>query len=1120
MSNSTFIFCVLFLLFLNINQTKSIVPESEFIPLISREIGQFNLTKAKSEIYYSFENEYPYSDIIINLKVAKGFTTNCYIYDSYEQIRTNDQGEYINYFKEFTLTEKFVLLKSSEYTIKKTKYYIIIKDILNSFYRDYISIYNEQDTILLPSERHITIEKFYSKNFFTFSFSHTKNEIITLELNTNNEEFYQFVSIYSETMEELVYAGEINRGEIKINEDLEWEGNYLILIESQEDPYIDIQSSIILHKEEKKVKELKYNNPLTLSFTGNKDFSFYVNIDEYDYNSENIITFKFGNQVFDRNLLSHCYAKVMNFETYNDEKLMANMPAHEDDNEAVFERLKGTTDIYQLYFKKSLEKEENRTTYLLIRLSIKIEEHDTNDYISPDEFTVYLSNKPETITLSDNINSNNILNTNIKILNYIPQVYKIILPKKKDNLFKLSYLFYTSENIQIIYNNTMLNKENHLNEETKMIYAISPNEEGYDYVSALYIKLYGFTNNNINFRIESSESLIYYIHNEFRKVRTFSDKLIDCSKSFYYIGDYGLFVSKGYLYQETLYGKINTYYKGKIEPSDKSILINDDSKYLIDSNLFPLETSIDIVELKCEIKGFYQCHLMDDVDKRNINLYSKIYNYLPAKKNYTIYPILSPIQEDINFEIYTPKGIEIQISDGVKITKIDFNNKYYQKKYKNYSEIPEHFTVLSNEDSVIRITLTNKDPFVIVDKETTHVDYDSQIIVKLDQNKNYESIDIVVTRIYHGFSYSLFKGNVDYASKLIESEFDYFTIDRAHKINMTFSNPYLRDESKFDQNNVYYVMYSIDDPEMIQKDVILTYNEIKEYEKIDIGKSKTILNENEKYAIPFEKDLNYLNVVYLSCANSLKEINIYNYNDKVQTIINNKTISFYQHNKIIKYYDDNYQIAINFNDKINDNLPLLNGAIIGFSNKEITDEDIEEYSKIKLNITQKNNKIEWEIIENNQHYDVFVVDENNTIVPYLDNPCLLENIKNNNKDLFINNNDSYIKYYSINSNSIEMKEKGRYNIIVSTNIEGKVPLVYIYDKIIYDSSNVPPPDDEENDDSGNGTIIFLAIALPLVIIIVLVLLIILIRAKKNPIIDLQEPKEPLVNFTNRTTKVE
>ena len=1123
------IFIILTINFTNQTLSNGVIPEDYFVPLNSREISSFELNKNKNEVYYYFQNDYEDSDIILNFKIAKGFTTYFYIYDSYESIQKNDQGDYINYIKEFLMTENDIVLKSSDLKIKKSKYYFIIKNLINSNYKDYISIFNEQDIISLVNEKYILIEKFYSKNKYKFSFSHTKNEIVTLELNINNKQFSQYISIYNGN--DLIYRGEKNRGEIKLNEEKENEGTYSLEIESQEEPYIDIKSSIMLHKDEKYVKELKYNAPLPLSYIENKVFNFYVDLDDYDYNDENIVTFKFGNQIFDRKLLSHCYAKVMNFEANEDTKFLANMPANEDENEASFSRLSGNTNIYQLYFKNTKQKENNKKTFLLIHLSIKLEEHDTDEFINPDNFTIYLSNRPEKLKLSDYKNKNIILNRNIKLNNYVPEVYKIEFPKIDENSNKLSYIFYCSENIAVFYNNSML-KDNHLYEKTKMIHALSYNVEGYDYTNTLYIKIYGFTNKEVNLRIESIEGTIYYVNNDYRHIKSFTDKLTDCSKPFYYIGNYGLMVTKGYFYQETLYGKINTYYKGKINPEDESILINEDEKYLVKNNFLSLDTSIDIVELKCEFPGFYQFHLIDDVDERDINLYSKIYNFLPAQKNFTIWPVLSPLQEDINFEISTPTGKEIQISDGEKIVKIDSNNKYYHMKYKNYTDIPASFTVLSNEDTIISITLTNKDPFVIVDSDSAHVDYDSQIIVKLRQDTKYESVNIIVTRIYHGYSYSVFKGNVEYASKLIESEFDYINIDMKHKINVTISNPYLRGENsnikKNDENNVYYLMFSIDDPEMIQKDVILTYNEIKEYEKIDIDNFKTIINQNEKYSLPlFSEEIKDINIVYQSCDNSLKDINIYNYNDKLQTIFNDKKESFYRHDLIKNYYSLNLQISLSFKENEKKTDPLLNGAVIGITDQKITDDDLNKYINLKLNVSQNEDKIEWEILDNINQYDVFVINENNSYASNLKNPCLLDSIKNNLINKYNNNgNDSYIKHYSSDTNYIKLEEKGKYYVVISASIKGKVPLIYIYDKVIYDSSLIPPepepepepdpepkPDPEPADEGGNGNTIFLAVGIPLVVIVVLVLLIVLVKCRKNSEIDINHQQISLIRNT-------
>ena len=1093
-----FIFITLFLLVLNRNyfdktDIKDIPPESEFIPLNSREVVEFGLNKNVSELFYSFKNQYADSDIVINLKVGKGFTTYCYVYDSYEKIKTDERGEYIDSLTKFTLTENSIVLKTSELSIKGITYYLVIKDIINSFYKDYISIFNEEDIVFLQNEKIFTIDKFYSKNAFVLSFSHNKNDSVVLELNIDNKDFSQFITIYSAETKEVIYAGERSEGEIKLNEDFSEEGEFIVEIESGEDIYMDVESSIILHVSDRIVKELKYGSPLSASYTTNKVFNFYVNLADYDYNDEGIVTFKFGSQVFNRKLLSHCFAKVIAHETADDKKFIPNMPAKIDDNEAVFSRLTGTSDIYQLYFKNNQEKVENKTLFLLIHLSLELDEHDPDENIYPEEFTVYLSDVPEKINLEEFSNNNNILNENIKLEKYVPKIYRVILPKKDEISNKLSYIFYTSEKIQVAYNNTMLDTNSHLYENIGMIYVLSNNNEGYDYTSTLFFKLYGFTDQDINVRMESNEGNIYYIHNEYRKIKSISGKIIDCNKPFYYIGDYGYLSERGYLYPEILYGKFKKFYKGKVNADDETVLINENEKYIIEDTFIDLHTTLDIVELKCEVPGFYQAHLLDDVDSRDINLYSRIYNYLPQGKNIIIKPILSPIQEDINFEIYTPDGKKVTIFDGEKSAVIDSQNKYYQVKYKKAEDVPTSFSVVSEKNAVISITLTNKDPFVIVEDGTKHVDYDSQLIVKLRESKDYESVNIQVTRIYHGYSNSLLRGNVDFAPKLIESEYDYITIDKSHKINLNVSNPYLRDstgKNNNDENSAYYFIFSIDDPEMIQKDVTVTYHPIKEHDKIENGIPRAILNENEKYSLPNYEKVKDFNVVYQSCGNSLTKINFFNYEDAYITIDNKLGNQSYQLNKVSNIESSHLTVSINLNTtkEDNDDPEGLKGAIIGFSDQEISKDDINKYNSMKLNISQERNKVVWDALENTIQYDIFVLDEKNSYVEYLGNPCFLQSIKKN-------KNDGYIKYYTTNTNEIALEEKGNYTVAVAANVTQKIPLIYIYDRIKYDSSLIPPDDDGKDDKI--GTIIFVSISLPLVLIFVVIVLLLLIKTGKK-----------------------
>ena len=1104
-------------LIISLSSQASIPPEKDFKALSSREISFFELTKTKSEAYYSFDNQYADSDLIINFKIGKGFTSYCYIYDSYDKIKQDDKGQYINALKDFQITENTFILKNSDIAIKKLKYFIVIKDIINSFNKDYISIFNENETIELGKEQYVEFNQFFSKNIFLIKISPKKNEIVTLQLNIDNADFSQIITITSDSGE-IVYIGEKNRGEIKLNEELESSSEtYMIEIESQEEPYTKIKSSLVLHLDERKTKELKYDKDLSFTYNGNMNFLFYLDLSEYDLNEENIITFKFGKQIKERNLLSHCYAKAINLESNDDNKLIANMPAKEQENEATFSLLTGAEDVYQLYFKNTKEKVENKTTYLLIHLEIKINDYDTNEFLLPEEFSVYLSNKPEKIDLAQNKDFSKIIyNKNIQLKNYVPIIYKILLPLEEQNL-PLSYVFYTSESIQTIYNVSMLSGQ-HSHEKYRMLYALSPTQNEYEYTKTLYIKIYGLSSSEINFRIESTESNIYYIHNDYRKIKTFSNKLTDCSKSFYYLGDYGNLAIKGYFYQETLYGNIETYYKGKVSSDDQSILINHDPKYKTDS-FFSLDTNIDIVELKCDLPGFYQAHLVDNVDKRDINLYSKVYNYIPAKKNFIVTPLLSPNDEDINLEIYTPTGKNLKISDGEKTINLDNTHKYYQNKYTNSSFVPKSFTLFSDEDNIISITLTNKKPFIIVDTEKADIDYDSQIIIKLPQ-KEYSTVNVEITRIYHGFSYSLFKGNVEYAGKLIESEYDYIKADKSHKIRMKISNPYLaqKNEISNDENDVFYLMYSIDDPEQIQKEAKLSYNPIEHHDKINPEEVKMITDEMEVYDLPTSD----INIIYQSCENSLKEILIKDLGENIiQEIPYNNDDIRYNYNKINNYKSDS-NINLRFKTSEKDLPPELKGAIISITEKEVTPERINYYTNLTLEIKIEDGKLKWKSIEQMKNYDIYVLDQNNSYIPYLKNPCLLELLKNNYSAKFNNdefNNSTYIKHYSSNVNSIALKEQGIYIVIISSKTENDIPLIYISESFIYNSSLVPPPSDGDDDDS-KGTAIFLGVALPLVVIGVAALIYALLKCTKKKEIDenIQEDdkRESIIRETTNT----
>ena len=76
----------------------------------------------------------------------------------------------------------------------------------------------------------------------------------------------------------------------------------------------------------------------------------------------------------------------------------------------------------------------------------------------------------------------------------------------------------------------------------------------------LYIKLFG-AKQEINFRIESTNSEIYYLNSQLRPSKILSQQHLNCGNSFYYIGSYSVLAEDTSYYLEEIYGKYNLYYR-------------------------------------------------------------------------------------------------------------------------------------------------------------------------------------------------------------------------------------------------------------------------------------------------------------------------------------------------------------------------------------------------------------------------------------------------------------------------------------------------------------------------------------------------------------------------------
>ena len=1062
--NSLYLFVFsLFLSAIDCSIENEIVPEDAFVPLYSHEMQKFSITRIQNEIYYVFDNQYEDSDIVINLKIGTSFTVHGFIYDSYDKIALDDEGQYTNFTAEIVLNNKLILLKNSDIQIEKKKYYIILKDIISASSTDYITIFNEQDIITLENQRPIETDMFYSKNKQSLSFEFNINETVSIELNTNNEDFEVYLFITDLETDEIIYKGIKTKGEIKFNEEKNTDGSYLIDIYSYEDPYTEFKLSLILYKESKKIIELTNDDNLNFSFIDSKIYNFYLNLDDYEYNEENILTFRFDNLVFDQKLLKHCHAKAMNFETDDENKLIANMPANDEENEASFERLSTSDTIYHLYFKKTVKKEANKKSYLLVHLSLQ---NDDDIYFTPADFSILVSDKTEKIDLTGLHGFS--IKKKIQLQTYTPKVFRVIFPKNTE----YNYLLYSSEKVMELYNETMIGVS-HVYENKRQTFALTNNNNLR--VDTLYIKFYSIER-EINFKFESTENEIYYLNETQRPTKSLSKKLLDCSKGFYYIGEYETNNNKAHFFLEEIYGNFNIYYKNTFSFEDKNLLIHENSMYLVKNKLGNLTTQIEMIELQCVNPGYAHLHLFDISNSIETPLYSRKFGYLTPNNKIEIIPSLNPNQDNINIEFSTPTGKEIKINNGVEDIIINEEKKYYQVNYETYDTMPKIFFASNNQndDTVVSISVTNLDKFIILNNSYTHVEYQYQFILPFDNNKNYESVNISINRVYHEFSYSIFKGKYNYATYQYNSGYDYNLLPNKNAINLTISNPYLLN---MNDNPEFYLVLSINDIEMLQKDIYIEYNPIKEYEKIELGKPY-IIDDDNKYSLPkTEKNDNDINVIYQSCENTLNKINIYNYNDMLFSIINSNKYTKYKTKSITNYLFD-----IQFNLDVFET-ELYKGAVIGFSKDNITQEEIEPYEKMSLNITQNGKKIEWKNITNVDLYEIFVLDENNEKRKYLKNPCFLKTLRESN---------DYIKYYSTKNNYITLEEKGNYTVVVTADIIGKTPLIFIYNELKYDSNKVP------NEDDTGSLLWLLIVSIVLAVIIVIVLIVFLvIKLKKR-----------------------
>ena len=1085
-------FFLLFFLFSlsSLKLSSFFLPEKDkFIPLDHDSQTLIELTAENNELYFTFYNPYDSSDILIYFKNGKEYTTGIYIYDSYENIKTDENDEYSNYLVAFDLSDRFGSIPSA----RNTTYYIIIKDSGKFEYKDYITIFNDKDILNLKENQPFSIRKFTNNNLYKFIFNGEEDDIIYLEMNIEDKSYSETITIIKNNKE--IYKEEKNTGIILLNEDKN-AGTYMIEISAtnNEQKNIDIKSTIVLRKSKTKVRLLEAEKTISFYYLNSNDFSFYLNMDDYEINEENIITFKASHIAYKNKLIKYCYAKNINSEKFDDELFSNNMPKNENENEAYFSRANSYDNIYHLYFSRKLQSENNKKSYLLVNCNIKI---DNNDYLDPQEMCVSLSSRASLFDFSEKTK----INENFNIKKYIPKLYKIKIPieeNKEDN--KKSYIIYTDKKLKTVYEDSMLNSNNR-DEESDIIYVISneklKNENGKNKI--LYIKIFG-DEQEVNFRAEFTEDYIYYIKGNYRPSTTISYQNVNCLNSFYYIGSHSLFASDTNFFLEEIYGKYDIYYKNEISDNDDTLLTNRNSKYLLNSKMGGLTKHFDILELKCKTPGYFNLHILKSYLSQTLSLYQRQIAILD-KGTYSIKPKLDAIQNRINMELSTPLGKEIQIEINNVKNIINSEQKYFQKQY-DISEFPIEINLFVKEDNtIISSRLTDSYLYQIVEDESLTTDKEN-ILFKLKNEKTYKSVDISIKGNFKYYTYTLFKGDENYAIKLSSSGYQKIPIS-GNNFYLTFSNPYLKVNQMISdkEDSLFYIAFNVGN----NKDITFKYNNIEQYEDIEYSTIKTIwLDNNKKYHLGFANDIEKVNILYQGCGNSLKQIDLYSYDDVLDTFENK--------NKINLASINNYLIPEHIKPIFNnvDNEEKI-GAQISISLKEISQNEIDNLNNGDFKISQNGKTLNWTNIEGVKDYTIYVFNSKNENVKYIQNICYLDSIKNT--DLLVKDekDSSYIGISITNNNFIELKEEGNYIVTVVANLDNRYPLKLCFKEIKYEYKS----NKQDDNNGGKNLAIIIGISIPLIIIIIVILVVILVKIKKNKVNrNIPSEEEPLGPVTD------
>lgn len=1085
-----------FILFFLFSFALTIPAENEFTLLKSYENTKFQLNNEVKEAYFKFHNSYEEGDIGISFALGNGFTVDVYVYASYDKIKLNETG-YIDYDWKFTLNNiKEFTIDNNSTKLEIGDYYIVIKDIKNYYYHDYIKIFNEKDKIYLQHNSPYQITKFYSTREFSFVFEGTKNEIIEINLVNKDSSNTHKVQLYKYGTTELIEESTDSNIVFVVNKEKTTEGKYLLKVRSTLDinSSVDEIKNILIYKTTNYLNTLQPEIITSLSVINKQTFRFYANINDYNNNEENIITY-----YLDYQMTGDIYCKVAIAEEY-DQAISNAFPKSKDENECIIEKA-GDSDTYKhMYFKKNKSAEGSKKVFIMVVAEL----NESPKFLQPKKFNIGISRR---IKLIEKDQIKDFYSVSEALVNYIPRLYKIELETPIDKSY---IIFSETRRIMTVYKGNLLNDDGKVNENKTNVRTYVFDKDTIDANNKIItIQLFGSKQNGTLYVQATSNKVYYFIGT--RPTKSFTFDMKNCNSPVHFVGYYNSEVSSAMFYEEQ-FGKFEVYHKTDILSLPKSIVPTKDDTIVNEEDYLSLDTELDLLTVKCISPGRIDVHFIG-VNSPTEFEYDKIYNFVLSKGNdFPVkLPTISETIQNLYIEVSSPHKKDIKYNIGVNEFTLNYTNP--SQRYQ-FNENQESISFSPVVNAIARVIISKSNNLFTKITETTKNPIKlPNVFIQLldDQQTDYINMEVKLTGIKNDFYYSLSHLNSDDPTYVIPPQNTNIddTLVKASTLSdntYTFSLNNPKDKYKVNQN--YFLVISF---------VETFLNEINPY-NIDIE----YIDKIENYEVIQEKEYQY----YLPTSSEKKNKLQLSTSDKPDVVFAAVKCLPNDTEFTVSYFDSVFE-KIELKDKYTAGIlpnhyvktQITGGSSdgdkyygIGFSyyykqkNESFNVTEITQFNnnnKLNVKYNISDNKIFWDSFPKVVKYYLYIFNIGNSnderkeeIKKYINNQCYLTSQQNKTNDDF--------EIVELDTHQYYPKKNGKFEVNVIATFNDPLQFMVTYYGTEFERS-VPAPVEKQ--------LLWLWIVLSVIVGLIIIGFILYYCRKRNRTTVLPIEDSPLVGTT-------